>query len=372
MSKIIEFKLEKLQELAENCGCADLAIIDPYDGSYEEELEFDTDEWVEGDGIEVDDEFGEFNGNYDEDLADVIDFPDADDDRGLLKKKIMQAISDVLGETANSDKLHGGKADYVPDYKFNKKELRKGIRHELEHSDDSDIAKETAEDHMMEDPKYYTHLQKHMGQFEKKGKKKIKEQQAVLNAEQQGYTWARLKQEMDAILNKARQENRGNLSTAVLKKTAEELKSQGKGVLASIVATGAVSGIATVATAGAAGAIGGAAGGLVIAGFAIYSVFKAIKDHKQQALSSEEVRNVVAMCGMDYNLSQVVDDKLEEEFFEKILKPYIDQKIRTAPNERISDISILFSDWINKKTDPNGLAGSQHKITPPGQPTTAR
>jgi hypothetical protein len=37
MAKILEFKLEKLQELAENCGCADLAIIDPEDGSYEDE-----------------------------------------------------------------------------------------------------------------------------------------------------------------------------------------------------------------------------------------------------------------------------------------------------------------------------------------------
>jgi len=206
MAKILEFKLEKLQELAENCGCADLAIIDPEDGSYEgEDLEYDSDEWIEGDGIEVDDEFGEFNGNYDEDLADVIEFSDAEEDRGLLKQKIMQAISDVLGETANSDKLHGGKADYVPDYKFNKKELRKGIRHELEHSDDSDIAKETAEDHMMEDPKYYTHLKKYMGQFEKKNKKKIKEAvDQTIQQNKQFKTFGELKGAINSIITKKR------------------------------------------------------------------------------------------------------------------------------------------------------------------------
>ena len=367
MAKILEFKLEKLQELAENCGCADLAIIDLEDGSYEDEaLEYDSDEWIEGDGIEVDDEFGEFNGNYDEDLADVIEFSDAEEDQGLLKQKIMQAISDVLGETAHSDKLHGGKADYVPDYKFNKKELRKGIRHELEHSDDSDIAKETAEDHMMEDPKYYTHLQKHMGQYEKKNKKKIKEQQAFPTRET-GLTWAQLKVELENIVNSVKQQNRGQVSTAVWKSAIQTLKDQGKGMIASVVATGILGGGAVIAAGGIAGVAGGGAGVLVLAGAGIYGVFKAIKDHKKEALSSEEVRNVIRLCGMDYNLSQVIDDKLEDEFFEKILKPYIEQKIRTAPDEKISDISVLFSDWLNKKTDQNGLAGSQHKISPPGQ-----
>jgi hypothetical protein len=210
-----------------------------------------------------------------------------------------------------------------------------------------------------------------MGQYEKK-KLSLKEQD--IN-QPYNITWLELKSQLNIIVDRVKQQSRGQASTAVWKSAVDTLKSQGKGAIAAVIATGVTYGgagllgasatAAGIAGAGVAGAIGGPTAGLVLAGAAIYGVFKAIKDHKKQALSSEEVRTVVAMCGMDYNLSQVIDDKLEDEFFETILKPYIDQKIRTAPNEKISDISILFSEWINKKTGENGLATSQHKITPP-------
>lgn len=72
-----------------------------------------------------------------------------------------------------SEKLHGGKSDnitlkelskkYSKKYKKNntemysflKKELQKGIKVELEHTKDENIAKEIAKDHLSEDPKYY-------------------------------------------------------------------------------------------------------------------------------------------------------------------------------------------------------------------------
>lgn len=288
MSKILEFKLEKLQELAENCGCADLAIIDPYDGSYEEELEFDTDDWVEGDGIEVDDEFGEFNGNYDEDLSDVIDVPDADEDRSLLKQKIMQAISDVLGETAHKDKLHGGKADYIPDYKFNKKELRKGIKHELEHSDDSDIAKETAEDHMMEDPKYYTHLEKHMGKFEKKNKKKIKEAvDQAIQQNQQFKTFGELKRA---------------ISSVITSKRVDAVKGQGiqygtdfaRSALASIVPGGAMLNTA-------------------------FDLFKAVYN----ATDDKKSNTWLDKLNVDDNYSKIVDDTVENAFLKELTNMFM-------------------------------------------------
>lgn len=38
------------------------------------------------------------------------------------------------------------------------KELALGIKVELEHTKDESVAKEIALDHLVEDPKYYTHL----------------------------------------------------------------------------------------------------------------------------------------------------------------------------------------------------------------------
>lgn len=59
-----------------------------------------------------------------------------------------------------SEVLHGGKADDVPDKEFDKKELKKGMKHEKEHTKNKSIAKEIAKDHIVEDKKYYEHLEK--------------------------------------------------------------------------------------------------------------------------------------------------------------------------------------------------------------------
>lgn len=53
------------------------------------------------------------------------------------------------------DLLPGGEADNAPDSNFDKSDLAEGRRHEREHTNNDQIAKEIAEDHLSEDPKYY-------------------------------------------------------------------------------------------------------------------------------------------------------------------------------------------------------------------------
>lgn len=56
------------------------------------------------------------------------------------------------------DLIHGGRADKVKSG-FDLKQLRKGIKIEMEHTNDENIAREIAQDHLTEDPKYYDHLE---------------------------------------------------------------------------------------------------------------------------------------------------------------------------------------------------------------------
>jgi hypothetical protein len=58
------------------------------------------------------------------------------------------------------EKLKGGLGDNKPDSVFNKKELRKGVAHELEHTKDKGLAREIAKDHLSEQEYYYTKLNK--------------------------------------------------------------------------------------------------------------------------------------------------------------------------------------------------------------------
>ena len=59
------------------------------------------------------------------------------------------------------DKLPGGYADDMSDDEFDPEQLEKGIEEEeKEHTDDEDIAKEIAEDHLVEDENYYDKLDK--------------------------------------------------------------------------------------------------------------------------------------------------------------------------------------------------------------------
>lgn len=58
------------------------------------------------------------------------------------------------------DEIPGGRADNVQPDMFDSEQLRKGIAHELEHTNDKDKAREIAMDHLLEDPLYYDNLEK--------------------------------------------------------------------------------------------------------------------------------------------------------------------------------------------------------------------
>jgi len=60
----------------------------------------------------------------------------------------------------SSEKLIGGKGDYTPDSKYPKRELAKGKKHEMEHTDNRAAAKEIAKDHLSERKDYYSALAK--------------------------------------------------------------------------------------------------------------------------------------------------------------------------------------------------------------------
>lgn len=57
------------------------------------------------------------------------------------------------------DILPGGLADEMSPLDFDPEQLRMGIEHELEHTNDPQIAREVAMDHLAEDPEYYTKIQ---------------------------------------------------------------------------------------------------------------------------------------------------------------------------------------------------------------------
>lgn len=71
--------------------------------------------------------------------------------RSLLLEKEMPSFK---------QRLKGGLADKVDPSQFNQKELMKGIHIEFEHTNDVLTALEVASDHLVENPKYYTDLEK--------------------------------------------------------------------------------------------------------------------------------------------------------------------------------------------------------------------
>ena len=74
----------------------------------------------------------------------------------ILKMNLFTPPPLVMGE----EKISGGKGDGRPDSDYDEEELKRGIAHEMEHSNDSAIAKEIAKDHLSENPRYYSELSK--------------------------------------------------------------------------------------------------------------------------------------------------------------------------------------------------------------------
>ena len=59
-----------------------------------------------------------------------------------------------------ADKIKGGFADDCDESIFNSEQIQKGIKVEMEHTDDIEVAKEIAMDHLCENSKYYDDLEK--------------------------------------------------------------------------------------------------------------------------------------------------------------------------------------------------------------------
>lgn len=79
-------------------------------------------------------------------LADVV--KEWDQPRKYLKGGIMK----------KADLIPHGRADNQPDANFDSEELALGVKVEQEHTDNKDLAKEIAKDHLAEMPDYYTKL----------------------------------------------------------------------------------------------------------------------------------------------------------------------------------------------------------------------
>lgn len=81
---------------------------------------------------------------------------------GMMREgleKMKQPLNEAAKPAPYKQKLKGGKGDKLTPDDVNYYEFQKGWRHELEHTDDVDKAKEIALDHLAEDPIYYTRLQ---------------------------------------------------------------------------------------------------------------------------------------------------------------------------------------------------------------------
>lgn len=85
--------------------------------------------------------------------------------RGELKAASVPVRAHFSAAKIAKDLLHGGEADKTPDTAFSAAALAQGKTHEREHTDDDQIAKEIAKDHLQEDPRYYEKIE----QVEKSG-----------------------------------------------------------------------------------------------------------------------------------------------------------------------------------------------------------
>jgi len=83
----------------------------------------------------------------------------------------------IIKTSKYKDKIEGGKADKKVPSDFPKKDIEKGIRVELEHTSDPEIAKEITMDHLKEHKDYYIglkHMENCLTEIEKENKNKKK------------------------------------------------------------------------------------------------------------------------------------------------------------------------------------------------------
>ena len=94
----------------------------------------------------------------------------ADQGSNIKPMDFLGSFKKLTEAATKKQKLKGGKGDKLTPDQVNYFEFTKGWKHELEHTDDIDKAKEIALDHLAEDPMYYTRLQ--MVEFEKSKKER--------------------------------------------------------------------------------------------------------------------------------------------------------------------------------------------------------
>jgi len=80
------------------------------------------------------------------------------------------------------EKIKGGLAEGKKNSDFPKEQIDKGVKIELEHTSDKNLAKEIAKDHLVENKQYYSYLaemEKKMDREKKEAKKKEKNEYAI-------------------------------------------------------------------------------------------------------------------------------------------------------------------------------------------------
>ena len=135
-----------------------------------------------------------------------------------------------LNEASKKEnKLKGGKGDKLDADHVNYHEFTKGWKHELEHTDDIDKAKEIALDHIAEDPNYYTRLDMVEYQAEKSKKKtaaKKTKEGAMVDTENQmtPVDKKKVKSNVKAGLGKQEKAKSKNAGAKVMKGGSGEMK----------------------------------------------------------------------------------------------------------------------------------------------------
>ena len=69
------------------------------------------------------------------------------------------AVTRLSKFVASQDELQGGLGDDAQTTDFSDEQVTKGIKVEMEHTDDPGVAREIVLDHLTEDPRYYDHLE---------------------------------------------------------------------------------------------------------------------------------------------------------------------------------------------------------------------
>lgn len=90
-------------------------------------------------------------------------------------EEVTDVIKDMASKKDNDvweDEMPGGLADKKTPKDFDSKAISKGIKVEMEHTNDRHLATEIVMDHLMENPKYYDYLEDMENDMEKEDRSK--------------------------------------------------------------------------------------------------------------------------------------------------------------------------------------------------------